>query len=218
MASDRIGIVVGLAVEARMAAPLARRLGAVVAVGGGGAAGAAAACARLLGQGVGGLISFGLAGGLDPALPAGTLLCPAEVVTGDAIFAADPALAALLGQMPSGRLLGAERVLDGVAEKRAAFAATGAAAVDLESGAVARAARAAGLPFAVLRAIADPAARALPHAALAAVDGAGRLRPLRLLAALACRPREIAALLALGREAGQARRSLRAAAAQIRAD
>ncbi len=69
---------------------------------------------------------------------------------------ADPALSARLGQ-PAGALLAAEAVLASRAAKAAAWTATAALAVDLESGAVAQAARARGLPFAVLRAVCDPA-------------------------------------------------------------
>lgn len=208
LASDRIGIVVGLRAEARLAAPLVRRLDGIVAVGGGGAAGAGVACARLIGAGVGGLVSFGLAGGLDPALGAGTLLCPAEVLAGGQVFAADATLAGRLGQILHGRILGGEHVLAGAGAKQAAFAASGAAAIDLESGAVARAAAAAGLPFAVLRAIADPAGRSLPAAALAGIDAAGKLRIRPLLGALARHPGDLRALFGLAREAALARRAL----------
>jgi len=46
------------------------------------------------------------------------------------------------------------------------------------------------VPFLAVRAVADPAGMALPAAALAALDGEGRLRPLRLLAALSRHPRQ----------------------------
>ena len=215
MASEPLGIVVGLAVEARLARMLARRLPAHMAIGGGGEAGAAAAARRLLQGGARGLISFGLAGGLDPALAAGTLLCPETVLTEAARFTTDAALAARLGLDRAGSMLGGGEILASVAEKARAFRETGAVAVDLESGAVARTAIEAGLPFAVLRAIADPATRALPRAALAAMDAAGRVRPLHLLAALGRRPGEVGPLLALAREAGLARRALLVASARV---
>jgi adenosylhomocysteine nucleosidase len=98
-------------------------------------------------------------------------------------------------------------VLATVAEKAAAHAA-GADAVDLESAAVARAAAAAGLPFSVLRAICDEAGRALPRAAVVALDAKGRIGAGRVLGALLRQPGDIFALVALGRDAGRARTAL----------
>jgi adenosylhomocysteine nucleosidase len=80
--------------------------------------------------------------------------------------------------------------------------------VDLESGAVARVALAHGLPFAVLRAVADPAERNLPPAALLALDGAGRIGILRVLGSVFGNPGQILGLLALARDAAAARRAL----------
>ena len=196
------GVVVGLVAEAR----LARRWGLPVAIGGGDAAGAARAAERLAPE-VSGLISFGLAGGLDPALRPGAVIVPRLVVDGDESWLSDPALNLRLGG-PTGHVLrGGGQVLATVEAKRAAYAA-GAHAVDLESAAVARTAARHGLPFAALRAICDDADRALPHAALAALDGAGRIGLLRVIAAVLAHPGELPALFALGRDAARARRAL----------
>ncbi len=199
-----IGIVVGFAAEARVAGAL----GGAIAIGGGDAAGAASAAEGLARSGVTALLSFGLAGGLAPSLPAGALVVPAHVVDENgARWAADPALAARFGPV-AGVLLAAAYVLPTRAGKRAAWDRTGALAADLESGAVARAAQANGLPFAVLRAVCDPAGRDLPPAALCALSPDGRIRAGALAASLARRPGQIGALIALGREAALARRAL----------
>lgn len=107
-----------------------------------------------------------------------------------------------------GTLLAGVAVLATLGEKRAAFAASGALAVDLESGAVARVAARHGLPFAVLRAVCDPAGRALPPAALAALDSQGAIGAWRVLASVLAHPGQIAALLALAGDAARARRAL----------
>jgi adenosylhomocysteine nucleosidase len=78
----------------------------------------------------------------------------------------------------------------------------------MESVAVARVARTAGLPWTVLRAVSDPVHRTLPCCALRAVDRRGNLRPGALVAALARRPWELGALLALGRDARRAQQVL----------
>src|SRR6185503_7663337 len=159
-----IGVVVGLAAEAR----IARYLPWLVAIGGGTASGATSAVEALLAQGCDGLVSLGLAGGLDPACRPGMLITPGAVIAGDERHATDVALSRMLGGQTPHVLLGADAVITSAADKHRLHARTGAAAVDLESAPVARIALAHGLPFAVLRAICDPAEQTLPPAALAA--------------------------------------------------
>ena len=197
---DRIGVVVGLTTEAR----IARRFFARVEIGGGTALGAEAAVRRLIGQGVGALVSFGLAGGLDPLLRPGAVIVPDAVVTQGRSMATDPALNLLLGGETAHTLLGADGIAATVVAKQYLFVATSCAAIDLESGAVARA----GLPFAVLRAICDPAERDLPPAALSALSDAGAIGFLRVIGSVVARPGQLPALLALGRDAAAARRAL----------
>jgi adenosylhomocysteine nucleosidase len=205
-------IVVGLAAEAR----IAQRLGLPVDIGGGTASGAQAAARRLVASGATGLISFGLAGGLDPALRAGVLLVPTAVWIDDRSVPTDPLLSQRLGGCSAGLLLGAGDVVATASAKAALFAATGAVAVDLESGAVARVAAEHHLPFAVLRAICDPAERDLPPAALIALDRRGAIGLMRVLGSLLAHPAQIPALLTLAADAVAARRALRTAIARIR--
>lgn len=186
-----------------------------MAVGGGTADGAAAAAARLIAAGCRGLVSFGLAGGLDPALAAGALVVPRAVLADGRSYAADAALIAALGGATAEALLASATVLATTAEKGAAWRAGGAAAVDMESGAVARAAAAAGLPFAVLRAVCDPATRPLPPAALVALDTGGAVGPARVALSVLRRPGQVAGLLALARDAARARRALVDAVAAV---
>jgi adenosylhomocysteine nucleosidase len=195
-----IGIVTGLAAEAR----LARGFGCPVEVGGGTEVGASGAVERLRRRGVSGLISFGLAGGLDPALLPGTVIVPRAVVLGAEQWDADPALSALLGGGAGQVVVGGGEIVATAAAKAALRRATGADAVDLESAAVARA----GLPFAVLRAVCDPAHRDLPHAAVAALDAAGRVGALRVALAAVMHPQELPSLIRLGQDAARARRAL----------
>jgi hypothetical protein len=66
-----------------------------------------------------------------------------------------------------------------------------------------------------LRAICDPADRALPPAALVALDTAGRLAAARLAMSVLASPGQLMALFGLARDASAARRALRARARQI---
>ena len=204
MDRSKIGFVVGLAAEAR----LLDMTGCAVEIGGGTAPGAARAVAGLIGRKAGAIISFGLAGGLNPALPPGALLIPEAVLDGGTLFHCDAELLRLLGGATCKSTVAEQAVVATVARKQALFAQTGADAVDLESGAVARAAAGAGIPFAVLRAVADPAARDLPPAALVALSGTGRIGLLSVLASVLKQPGQIPALLAVGRDAAKARGAL----------
>ena len=177
-------------------------------MGGGRAEGAAAASQRLVERGVGGLVSFGLAGGLDPALVPGTVLVPTAVLLDAERWDADNGLRRLLGGATPEALYGGGEAVATAAAKAALFARTGAVAVDLESAAVARTARRHGLPFAALRAVCDGAGRGLPRAALVALDGAGRIVGLRVAWAAASRPWEVPDLVRLGGDAARARHAL----------
>ncbi len=197
-----LGIVTGLTAEAR----LARRLGATLA-GGGTPKGAARAAATLCDEGATALLSFGLAGGLSDVMQPGDIIVPGAVLTKDGMFATDDALNAWLGGA-TGTLFAADAVIALRTEKRALHARTGADAVDLESGAVAEAAASRGLPFAVLRAVCDPAMSDLPPAALVALDARGAIGMIAVAASLCRAPRQIPALVRLARQAGLARAAL----------
>jgi adenosylhomocysteine nucleosidase len=204
MERRKIGFVVGLKAEAA----LLRGSGFMAGIGGGAPAGAAAAAAHLVAEGAVALVSFGLAGGLNPALRAGDILIPPQVIEDGATYNCAPALLAWLGGATAGPMLAGGEIAATVAQKSALFAAYQADAIDLESGAVARIAAAAGLPFAVLRAVTDVAACDLPPAALAALDQAGAIGLARVIGAVLRAPGQIPALLRLARDAGRARGAL----------
>ncbi len=169
-------VIAGLEIEAR----IARRAGLRTLVVGGKPEKRAAGIADAIASGATGLISFGIAGGLDPKLVPGTVLLPETVHTdrGEMFVADDKWRRRLLTHIPgavSGAIYGGEAVVSRVADKRALFGRTKALAVDLESGLVARAATAAGIPFVVLRSVADPAHRNLPRAAVLGLNDEGRV-------------------------------------------
>jgi hopanoid-associated phosphorylase len=216
----RLGIVVGLPQEAAI---LREALGAhmpPVACAGATAAGAARAATEVAAD-AGALLSFGLAGGLDPELRPGDIVVGAGVVAADStMFATDDALAqhlcaaldSLECRWSAGLVADAGHVLATVAAKQDLASRTRAVIVDMESRAVA----AAGLPFAILRVVVDPAERTIPASVLAALTPNGRLNPLALIGGLLRRPGEIAALRALARDNNAARASLRRAALALR--
>lgn len=176
--------------------------------GGGTPAGAEAAAERLVAQGATALVSFGLAGGLDPGLIAGAIVIPAEVMEHGQRYRTTYALCAQFGgQMPV-RALATDSILATPESKVQAHYDTYSVIVDMESGAVARVAARHGLPFAAVRAVCDPAGFALPPLALEALDSGGRIGAWRVLRSVLRRPGQIPALITLSGHAGEARAAL----------
>jgi adenosylhomocysteine nucleosidase len=204
-------VVVGIAAEAR----IARGLGWRVAIGGGTSAGARDAARRLIEDGCDALVSFGLAAGLDPELRPGALVVPSSVVIGPDAGRTDPTINRLLGGTTGHTLLGVTTVVTTCADKRRLYEHTGAAAADLESGAVACVAAARGIRFAVLRAVCDPAERTLPPAALVALDARGAIAIGRIFGSILAQPTQLPGLIALAGEATAARRALAARVRQV---
>jgi adenosylhomocysteine nucleosidase len=191
--------------------------GAILAVSGIGLVAAEAAARALVDAGVTALMTFGMAGGLDPALKAGSVVLPRELISADGTrFAASrswrervAAAISPLRAVSAGNLISSARAIDTPADKTAAFRATGAAAVDMESAAVAAIAGNHNLPFIAVRVIVDTAADMLPRAVVNA-SRAGRVHIGRLIAGLVVAPGEIAALIRLAQRYRIAMRSLRA--------
>ncbi|HYM03990.1 MAG TPA: purine phosphorylase [Stellaceae bacterium] len=209
--------ITGLAVEAR----IARRAGLGAIVAGGGETRARMLIEKAIADGAGGLLSFGICGGLDPALASGALILPRRVRTGSGkAYPVDAsgrdrlaaALAAAGLSCADGDLLGAAAIADTPERKTTFFRDTGARAIDLESHLVAAAASEAGLPFIVLRAIADPAGRGLPPAALVGLDADGRTALGPVLRSLMRAPSQLPRLVGLAFETRRALRSLARAA------
>jgi hopanoid-associated phosphorylase len=205
-AQGKLGIVVGIEMEAdclRPAFPAAAP--PLIAISGANSARAGAAAQALVEEGAQYLLSFGLAGGLDPRRRPGTLVVASSVIAPDSRrFACDAGWRKrLIGAGRDGpplliaELAGSDAPVAGPPDKRRLFETTRAAAVDMESHVVAAVAARAGLPFLAVRAIADPADRTIPRAALAGVAPDGRQRPLAVLVHLLGRPWETVALLRL---------------------
>jgi adenosylhomocysteine nucleosidase len=222
-----VGVVAALAAEARALGPAVKRNGDVgclvdgtlVAVSGMGCAAAGLAAVRLIESGASALMSFGLAGGLDPGLSAGSVVLPSEVISrGGARFLTsadwlEQLRFRIAKQRPVavGTLLSSLTAIGAVADKASAFRETGAIAVDMESFGVAEVAAAHGLPFVAVRVIVDTAVDVLPRAVLAA-GRAGQVNLRRLVGGVALAPSELVAVIRLAQRYRAATRSLAAVA------
>lgn len=195
--------VCGLKAEAEIAAGE----GVTVVCGGGDQERLASDLARLA-PGAAGIISFGVAGGLDPTLEPGDLRVASGVVMADGSrYLADAGwasrLSARLG-VPIASFAAVDVPLADVLGKARLFALTGAATVDMESHVAARAAQTAGVPFAALRAVTDPAARSLPHAATVGMRADGSVDLPAILASLTKKPGQLPGLIRTGLDARKA--------------
>jgi adenosylhomocysteine nucleosidase len=232
---NAVGVVAALASEARALGPSMPRggdpplgelallgAGSLLALSGIGRAAAAAAAQALVDAGVSALMTFGMAGGLDPALKPGSVVIPRELISTDgARYAACrawreqvAAAVSALRAVSEGNLLTSTHAIQTPADKAAAFRTTGAAAVDMESVAVAEIAAKHNLPFIAVRVIVDTAADMLPRAVVAA-SRAGKVQFARLLGGLILAPREVASLIRLAQRYRIAMRSLRAIGAHL---
>ena len=136
-----------------------------------------------LGVPEGRLVSFGVAGALHDGLAVGDVLDATRVVDASGTVLWEGVQLGARGAR-DGVILAADRIVDDPAERRRLHAATGADAVDLESGVLARSGRLAG----VVRAVSDT-----PEATLDALAGVvhrnGSVSYPRLARAIATHPR-----------------------------
>jgi nucleoside phosphorylase len=150
-------------------------------------------------------------------LKSGDVVVATEVMAGDARWLAGLALnEELITKLALGRrrvvrggLAGVEEIVAAQARKAALWIQTGASAVDMESHIAAAYADEAGLPFAALRVISDPAHRALPALARSAIKPNGDIDVRKVLRGVVREPRTLRALVSTGIDFNRALKSLR---------
>lgn len=196
----------GLRAEARIAE---RSPGVTAVAGGGDETRLAELLERAIADGARGLISFGIAGALQPGLEPGTCIIATVVLSDAQKFAADDAWSNRLSTViPEGRrgvVFGSSQAVGEVGAKAALYQTTGTDIVDMESHVVARIATERELPFAVLRVVADSSAQRLPPAAVNGMKPDGTPDIVAVLKSLGTQPAQLPDLL---RTAFAARRAM----------
>lgn len=218
-----LGIVAALAIELR---PLRSASGSradassagdpLIIASGIGRAAAATGARRLVHAGARALMSWGLAGGLDPSVVAGTIVLPHEVVGQDGeVFATTNAWREQLHRalatsqaVCGGRLLTCREPIGSPSEKASVWRRTTAVAVDMESAAIAEVAAENRLPFLAVRAVVDAAADALPSLLSATAAEGGPRGTAHFLRALVLAPGELPDFIRLFRRYRVASRAL----------
>jgi adenosylhomocysteine nucleosidase len=161
------------------------------------------------------VLSFGIAGGLDPSLAAGDVIVATGVIAQGERWPTHPLLAdSLVGSLSAGGIkvrradiAGVDAPLIDAASKAKTRLQTGAAAVDMESHVASAFAARHGLGFAALRIVCDPATRSMPPAIANALRPDGGIDHFAIFADVVRRPTQLANL---SRLAGEARASFRA--------
>jgi adenosylhomocysteine nucleosidase len=193
-------VVTGLEAEARIAATS----GVTVFACGGQVGLKADAIRQAALSGVAGIVSFGIAGGLDPRLKAGDWVIATGVVSDGRSIKTDSEWSQRLAQrIPDAELGDIASVVDPVLDpthKRRLQAATGAMAVDMESFHAAALAEELGVPFAAARVIADPMHREVPAAARLGLRSDGSLAVAPILRSLLGKPTQLPGLLRVTRD------------------
>jgi adenosylhomocysteine nucleosidase len=206
-------IVVGMAFEARIAAGV----GVSVICSGDGrnlvatlTRAIAEACAGP--NGCRGIVSFGVAGGLAPGLKPGSCVVGSTILSNTFSLATDDAwsrkLLTALPEAVHAPILGVGAPVAQPDAKRALYVKTGAIAVDMESHVVARTSAEFGVPMVAIRVITDPALRALPRSAIAAIRANGTTDVAAMCRSVMRRPRDLPALMQTAFDAWSARAML----------
>jgi adenosylhomocysteine nucleosidase len=201
MGRPYVVVVTGLLAEARVVhLPLDRTI-----AGGGDPLRLENELARALSDGADAVLSFGLAAGLEPGRGPGTLVVPAEVVSGIDRYGTDAVwserIRKIVGVADCRSIAGVDAPLIRAVDKAQLHKSTGALAADMESHLAARLARRAGRPFAALRVISDPAERSLPPAAAIGMKPDGSVNALAVLLSLLRHPGQLPELVRVATEA-----------------
>jgi hopanoid-associated phosphorylase len=165
-----------------------------------------------LAEGMAGIISIGIAGGLAPGLhPGHWVVADAVSDAGDVAPTDSDWTGWLSSRLPGssrGLLLGVDSTVTTTGQKAALHRVTGAQAVDMESHIAARIARRHRLPFVAARVVCDAAQRTLPPAARVGMRPDGRMNLRAVLGSLLTEPWQLPALIRTGFEAERSFRAL----------
>ncbi len=227
-----VGIITALRIEAscissfRMPYRRVVRLaeGSIVWLSGMGDDAARSAATDLIELGVSSLVSFGIAGALDPNLKSGDLILPKVVHAGKVLQEGEEELPGypmsqewrdrVEALLPS-HLTVIDRpltttpgVLTTAKAKLELGAVTGACAYDMESAAIAEVAAKHEVPFIAIRAITNPVDFSPPPELIKVIQPEGSIKSLHLLSLLYQRSIDISTILHLGKEVREARRTL----------
>lgn len=211
-----LGILTGIEAEAKIARLIAN---ADVACAGARPQKARWLARDLIRRGAKRLISFGIAGALEPGLPVGAMVIGAQVASADGTLPCDSRWTAdLMQKFPEahcGPVWGSEKIVGSARDKRALYEKSRCLVVDMESQCVAQIAAEAGVPLAVLRVVCDSVDMDVPPVVMASINEDGSINIGRALWHLARHPLQIPDLFSMTRGTSKALGVLKQAAKSI---
>lgn len=173
---------------------------------------------------VGALISFGVAGGLDPSVKVGDMVVPDTIIYNNRTWRASPELSREIRLKLEragifahrGPIVGVEGLTQGRADWREQFRrTTGADAVDMETHIAAEFAESRDIPFTAIRAISDTVGQTLPPAAMLPLNENGGVRMNLVIGSILWNPGQIGDLIRTGRDFQTAMETLRRGRAEL---
>lgn len=178
---------------------------------------------RLINQGCNGLLSFGMAGGLkEDFLPGNLIIASTIFGPKGQVFETSKLWLKRIYSLSSSDvsiaiapMVGANEVIRSSKAKKELGIATEAVAVDMESHTVGAVANKAGIPFMVIRAIADPVGCSIPDWLSGKISEQGTPQYGAILASLAIHPWDFKKLVQLNRNSSLALSSLRSIANRL---
>ena len=190
---------------------------------GAGAENAKKAAELLVSKGATQLMSWGCAAALSPDLKMGDLVLADSLISqnGDEISVHpiwhQHARNVLGSEITAykGALIASDGIISTAQAKADLHTKTGAIALDMESGAIAKVAQHYAIPFLAIRAIADPASMDLPAAVENALNENGEVAVTRIIKSLVFNPKELPHLIQIGQYFQIAKRTLSNVAKQL---
>lgn len=165
------------------------------------------AAEKLIDLNINALISWGVAGALDPTLESGDLIIANSIISGNKNNQATAKWQKELLAFFTGRvqkalnadIYSSSEICSTIEDKKILFGKTNAIAVDMESAAITETAINNNLDFAVIRSIADKADMAIPEAVLKYTDNQGNPDILKFIGSCLSKPGQIKELLTLAK-------------------
>jgi hopanoid-associated phosphorylase len=198
----------------------------LVACSGTGPLNAQSAAKLLVANGATRLLSWGCAAALCASLKPGDLILPDKLVEAEGLGSANSYISkdwlddvrnslASSVIVHTGSLAESQNIISSSKNKQQLRNLTGAVALDMESAAIARVALEHGLPFLVVRAIADPVTMDLPQAIDYSLDDQGEIHLGKLALFLVLHPLELSGLIKLGVHFKAAKKTLKSIAREL---
>lgn len=182
------------------------------------------AAKKLLDFKVDGLVSWGVAGAIEPSLNSSDLILANAIIGHDKTYPASTEWKNKLsnnsqnsyGKVLSGDIASSKEICASVADKNNLLNKTGALAVDMESVAIAEVANNSNLDFLVIRSIADQAEASIPEAVLKHTDNLGNPELLKFVLSCILKPGQIRDIAILAKSYSSALKTLSDIAANLK--